>query len=954
MKTLLKILGALVLIIIALAILLPIIFKGKIVEIAKEEINNNVNAQVDFTDFSLSLFRSFPNFNLSIEGILVIGLDKFSEDTLAQIPSVEVTIDLMSVLGGDTYEIKRIGIYGPTINVKILEDGSANYDIAMAGEETAPEPPTEVEGDPVVLTLKKLEIKNGNITYDDKSLGVYVEVFGLDHTLNGDLSEDFTVLKTNSIIKEFSLDYEGFRYISRATVYYMADIDADLKNEIYTLKKNRMELNQLPVEFDGTFSIINEDYNIVMTYQSPETDFKHFLSLIPAVYTKDFESIETAGNLAFSGNVKGLYSDNSMPSYEVNLTISDGMFKYPDLPQAVTNVNIISKIHSKDGEPDNTIIDVSKFHLDLGMNPVDMYLHVETPVSDPDISAKFKGTLNLADVQNFYPLEEGEKLNGTLVGDFSLIGRLSDIENENYDNFTALGSLLLKSLEYQSAYVKDAIAISTAQLNFSPQYLDLVSFNMMIGRNDFSAKGKIENYLAYALKDEMLAGQLVTTSSYFNLTDLMPSESKESTSVEQTTDSIPMSVIEIPANIHFEMTSSFDILIYDNIEMKNVNGKIQIADQAVYLKNLGMNILDGEMVMSGSYTAIDPQKPVFDFTLDLKEVDIQKAYNTFGVVTKYAPIAKKTSGVFSTKMNLKSILNQEMMPVYETMTGGGELLTSQVTIQDVNTLNTISNVLKMDEIKRMVIDKILFQFEFVDGKLLVDPFDIRFSDFAANLGGWTAMDQTIGYVMNMSIPRDKFGGGANQVLDNLVNQANAKGAKFSLGEKVSMNVLIGGTLSNPEIKTALKESGKNLVADVKEQVKQEIEKKKEEISQEAREQAQRILDEADQQSKKIINEAEKQATNVRKGADDAAKKIREEAEKQAKKVEEDGKKKGFLAEMAAKETAIKIRQEADKQAINLVKEADDNAKGIVRKANDEAALIKRNASKEADKILERN
>ena len=63
MKTFLKIFGIIIVIIIAAAILLPIIFKGKIVEIAKTEINKSVNAKVDFADFSLSLIKSFPNFN---------------------------------------------------------------------------------------------------------------------------------------------------------------------------------------------------------------------------------------------------------------------------------------------------------------------------------------------------------------------------------------------------------------------------------------------------------------------------------------------------------------------------------------------------------------------------------------------------------------------------------------------------------------------------------------------------------------------------------------------------------------------------------------------------------------------------------------------------------------------------------------------------------------------------
>lgn len=955
MKTLLKILGILIIVLILLAFLLPIIFKGKLVEIAKEEINKNVKAKVDFTDFNLSLIKSFPNFNFGIEGLLITGVDVFESDTLANIGSIDITLDLMSVIKGDTYELKRIIITNPDIRVKVLKDGTANYDIAVeSAEESIPESTTEESG-PFMLTLKHFEIINGKLIYDDASLDTYLSMNGLNHKLSGDLSEDFTLLKTLTSIEKLTLIYDGMRYISNASVEYKADIDADLKNEIYTLKENDLALNQLTLHFDGSVAMMNEDINIVMTFNSPGTEFKHLLSIVPAVYTKDFETVQTSGKLAFNGNVKGSYTETSLPSFDVNLVVENAMFKYPDLPEAVTNVNIDTKIYSPGGDADNTIIDVSRFHLDFGKNPVDMKLLVKTPVSDPDIDCQVKGTFNLADVQKFYPLEEGEDLKGMFVTDIVLKGKLSAIEEEKYEEFTALGSMLIKGFEYKSSYVKDVVEISNAQLNFSPQYLDLVSMKTTIGRNDFNASGKIENYLAYALKDETLSGQFTTSSTYFNLNDLMTDEEAESQSQPETADdTTTLSIIEIPANINFRMLSSFDKLIYDNIEMENVNGKLLIENQTLTIENLGMNLLNGEMVMNGSYSTLDPEKPSFDFGLDIKKVDIQKAYNTFTIITDYAPIAKKTSGDFSTKVRMKSLLGKDMMPLYETMTGEGELSSTQLTIQDVNTLNKIGSTLNMEELKRMVIDKVLLQFKFIDGKLLVEPFDMKFTDITANLGGWTAIDETIEYVMNLKIPRAKFGGAANNALNSLVTQANAQGANISLGDMVSLDVLIGGTLSDPQIKTGLKEAGKNLMNDIKQQVQAEIEKKKEEITQEAREQAQKILDEADKQAKSLIAEAEKQAAQLRQSAAEGAKKIRDEADVQANKVEADGKKKGFIAEAAAKETGKKMRQEADKQANNVTKEADDKANAIIRQANDEANLIKRNAQKEADKILERN
>jgi len=953
MKTILKIIGITIIIILAAAFLLPFAFKGTIMKVAKEEINKSVEAKVDFSQISLSLFKSFPNFNLGIEGLSVVGIAPFQGDTLAYIQSINITLDLMSVIKGDNYEIKKVKISAPQLLVKVLEDGSTNYDLAPSSDEPEENEVVNDTESTFNLALKHFEISNAIIHYIDESMGIQLEVNHLNHTLSGNLCEDKTTLKTKTDIGSLSISYDGTNYLNKASLNYDANIDADLKNEIYTLDKNSLKLNEILLQFDGSISMIEEGINLILTFNSPKTEFKHLLSMVPAIYAKDFESIQTSGKLSLDGHVKGLYNENNLPAFNVNLAVTDAMFKYPDLPESVNNVNIISNIKNKGGDADNTIIDVSKFHLQMGQNPIDLSLNIKTPVSDPDVSSQFKGKLDLASVKNYYPLEDGDKLSGSFVADVTLKGKLSAIENEQYENFTALGSMLINDLQYETPMVNGTVELSRAQLNFSPEYLDLVAFNTKIGDNDFNAKGKIKNYLAHVFKDDMLNGNLITQSNYFNVLSIMPESDEEATADEnESAEEYTMSVIEIPANIDFVMSSSFTKLIYDNYELENVDGKIIIKDERLTLENLNMNILDGEMKMNGYYSAIDIEKPAFDFNLDINQIDIQEAYNTFGTMSKYAPIAKKTSGKFSTQMRFIATLDQEMMPIYETMTGKGKLQTTQLTIKDVNTLNKLSDVLKYEKLKRMVVDKIRLDFKFIDGKLLVEPFDMKVNNYKATLGGWTGIDQSIDYALNLEIPRSEFGNAANDFLNGLVKQANDKGANFSLGDMVSLSAGIGGTLTNPTIKTNLKESGKNLVNDLKKEIDKEVEKKKEEIKQEAKDRAQKILNDAKKQTDKLMAEAQKQADKVKSEARIAAKKVEDEADKQALKLEAEGKKNGFLAEAAAKEAGKQLRKEAKKQADNLVNEADKQANGIMNKAKAQSDKINQNAQIEANKILE--
>ncbi len=951
MKTLLKVTGIIILAILVLAFVLPMVFKSKLKDLAKEEINKSVNAKVDFTGFGLTLFSNFPDFTMSLEGLTVTGKDGFEKDTLAQIGSIGVVVDLFSVLSGNTIEIERISINEPNIHVKVLKDGRANYDIALedVGGHTKSQN-SETETSDFNLKLKKFEIVNGNIAYEDASLGLNMEIAGLNHSLKGDFSADKTTLQTKTKMQSLTVVYDGVKYLKHVAVDYKAGIEADIKNGIYTLAKNDLFLNQLNVKFDGSVSFIQDDMNLVLTFNAPKTEFKNLLSLVPAVYGKDFENIETSGKFSFNGHVKGIYNESSLPAFTVQLLVDNAMFKYPDLPKAVTDIYINANVSNTGGNADKTVVDISRVLIKLGDNPVDISMLIKTPVSDPDIAAKIKGNLDLATVRGFYPLEKGEKLKGSIVADISLSGKMSAIEQEEYDEFMAIGSLLVKGMEYESPAMNGTVEIAVAQLNFSPQYLDLVSLKSKIGRNDFNAKGKITSYLDYALKDGVLKGELNTSSDYFDVSALMPEGETEVTSTESPNGTTSLSVIEIPGDIDFTMQSSFNKLIYDGLEMENVNGHIEINDQTVSLRSFSMNLLEGEMNVKGEYSTKTPESPKVDFELSMKDLDIQKSYQAFNIMKTYFPLAAKTSGTFSSRMKFQSLLDKEMMPDYASMTGGGQLSTSKLSVNGLNTLQKLADLIKVDQLKNLEINKILLEFEFVDGKIITKPFDFKTGDITAKLGGWTALDQSIGYAMNMEIPRSAIGANANSTVNGILEKANINAESF---KSIPITVSISGNLSDPKLKVGFNDMGKGIKEEVKEIVKEEVKKKKEELSKEAQEQAKRIIDDADNKARQLIAEAEKQAANIRKEAKNGAKQIRDEAEKQAKSLEAEGKKNGMLAEIAAKKAAKKVRSEADKQANNLTSEADKQATSVVDSAKKQAAQIKNQAQGEADRVLKK-
>ncbi len=129
-KKVLKITGIILLVLIAAAFIIPIVFKKQITELVKKEINKSLTAKVDFKDVSLSLFRHFPKVSISLKDLSVVGTEEFAKDTLIATKTLDASVNLMSVIKGNDIKVSGVYLESPRIHALVTKEGKANWDIA--------------------------------------------------------------------------------------------------------------------------------------------------------------------------------------------------------------------------------------------------------------------------------------------------------------------------------------------------------------------------------------------------------------------------------------------------------------------------------------------------------------------------------------------------------------------------------------------------------------------------------------------------------------------------------------------------------------------------------------------------------------------------------------------------------------------------------------------------------
>src|SRR5438477_5050396 len=106
MKKFLIILAIIFIFLIGAAILIPFLFKDKIVAKAKDELNKSLYAKVNFGNFNLTIIKNFPNITFCLDNFSIIGINEFDGDTLAYIKALDVRLNLWDVIGGSQMKIK--------------------------------------------------------------------------------------------------------------------------------------------------------------------------------------------------------------------------------------------------------------------------------------------------------------------------------------------------------------------------------------------------------------------------------------------------------------------------------------------------------------------------------------------------------------------------------------------------------------------------------------------------------------------------------------------------------------------------------------------------------------------------------------------------------------------------------------------------------------------------------
>ena len=806
LKTIFKIIGILLLLMVISLFAIPYFFKDQIKAKIAEAINQKVDAKVSFADADLSLFKSFPQANVTVDKLLILNKAPFMGDTLISLGEVNLKMSIRELFKGkeEPMDIEAFSTQNGLINIIFNKDGVGNFDIALKDDLK-----NDGKSNPLSFKIKDYKVTNMRFKYFDEKSKIKMVIDSLNHSGTGDFAASKLDLVTKSTAK-VSLFMDKINYMDKVSMTLNAVLGIDLNESKYTFKENKALINQLPLEFDGFIKLVEGGQEYDLKFMTPTSNFQNFLGLIPSAYSGSLKDVKTTGDFTVAGFAKGIYSEQTVPKFNVAIASNNASFQYANLPKAVQDIVIDTKIINETGLLNDTYVNLDKLSFRIDKDIFNAKATIRNIVENPLINAHLKGIINLANVSHAYPIKLKVPLTGILNADVDTKFDMKSVETNQYEKMQNSGNMTLTGFKYVDDNNK-AMNINRAMVQFTNTRINLQELDLTTGKTDMIVDGILENFYGFMFKDQELKGNFNMASNQFAVSDFMTAEKPKANAKSQ-------DAVKIPAFLNCTLNARADTVLYDNLTLKNVSGKIIVKDQKVTLENVKSSIFGGQIAVSGDVST-KSKTPVFNMTLGMNSVDIQQTFTQLDMMKKIAPIAGIINGKLNSTIRVSGNLNaKEMTPDLNSLTGDllGQMLATTLNPDNSEVLNKLDDNIKFIDLKKLNLNDLKAALTVKDGKVNVKPFQLKYQDIKLDVSGQHGFDHNMSYNIKFDVPAKYLGAEVNKLMARLTP------AEASKLETIPVNAMLSGNFKNPKVTTDMKSAVTNLANQLVQQQKEKL------------------------------------------------------------------------------------------------------------------------------------
>ncbi|NTV47365.1 MAG: AsmA family protein, partial [Chlorobiales bacterium] len=610
-KILLALLGLIVVLFAGLWIFIKVQFSDDALTAqVNQQLKESLIRQGSVKNVSISLW---PPVSLDIEGLTIANRPDsgFTQSKpMLDTKLLSARLDLFDLLQ-KKLTVEQITADSPYFLLETSEDGKSNLDNLMQPSKPEEKEKKESGGflDSLSFVFKRISVKNLNYEKLDHRGQSALSASGIDLSLTGKTESGSPLLNLDGdfVVKDLKFSNTFGTLVDRLQITGTQTSVFDTEKGSWKFEKLDGKAGDLPLSVTGYMDSLytpRRYLNIGIT--APESDLKDVLGLLSKSITKDVTSAKTSGKLKFDMKIVGILSDTLIPGFTMNFDLTNGSVQYPKLPRPITGLDLSGTVTEKR-------LDLKHFRASLGSNKVDGSLIVED-YNRKKINLNLFSQLNLAEVGQYYPLEAGTSVAGTVNSDLHVSAVLADMKSAR-----ASGKAEFKNVSARTAKMKTPVTNLNGQLLLNNERVEIKGLSMLLGDSDIQIDGYAEQYLRVVFSDSTSKGKKPFVSGSLrsknlNIDKLLPEDS-----TKKVASTAPKKREQLP-NVDGQFSVDIASMTVNKITMKDVKGTVKLQIKVLDLSGLGMSVFNGRVGLAGDINLKDINQPIFNLDVDVKEL----------------------------------------------------------------------------------------------------------------------------------------------------------------------------------------------------------------------------------------------------------------------------------------------------------------------------------------------
>jgi hypothetical protein len=602
------------------------------------KLNEQLNTQVIVlpNDIDFSVLRNFPNASVDFKNVKVLDATQTDapKDTLFRAGTISLQFNIRDIFN-KKYVIKQVSLKNVDVNLWVNKAGLDNFHFLKASVDSANGP-----RDTSAFALDKIVLSNINVKYKNAKTKDNFAFTLKTVAFKGLFSSDEYTLKTELTMFVDHIRSNNVTYIQNRNIALSTELD--VKGHKYTIRKAELSLGKLNLAVNGTVDHEVKEDIFHLDIGGKNMDIQSALSWLPGKYKTDIEEFKSQGNFYFHTAINGSLNKKNIPVINASFGVSKGEVKQTKANLTMRNVELQGE-YSNSGKG---WLDITKFAGDLPQGSLKGNFKLEN-FSNPAVSAKAEGTVNLNELQKFLRIDTIESLSGHLKINANFDGHILKTSEGLLNEDKTSGELSFSNVSLKLKNNNLHFNSMSGSLVLSNNDVDISAFSGKVSGSDFNLDGSFKNMMAWLLlKDQPLTAVISLRAKKIDLNDLL---NDKTTAPSKNDPSYKLSFSK-----YLDLTLNTDIaeVVFRKFQASDIKGQLRLRNKRMSTDQLVFNTMDGTIHATGDLDASRSDSVMAHLDADLQNVNITKVFTEIENFGQQTLTDKNIKGALSAKLQL--------------------------------------------------------------------------------------------------------------------------------------------------------------------------------------------------------------------------------------------------------------------------------------------------------------